>query len=111
MKQSLIFSICLMAMASCTQFPNLDNTVTAEEEAADFPTLLPLSQIANAANAITISEDTTSQVQTKLDALKAKANILRNPVLTRAERRKLLEAIDAGPERIEALFPVEPDAQ
>lgn len=103
----MVKPLCLMCLvlASCTQFPDLDNTLTAEEEAQDYPTLLPLSQITSAANSITITEATTQAVQSKLDTLKAKAEVLRNPVLSRAERRRLLQAIDETPARIKALFP------
>ncbi|WP_420862948.1 hypothetical protein [Algirhabdus cladophorae] len=104
--RALFFGL-MLACASCTQFPELDETVSKQEQMQDFPSLVPLKDITTAANAVSITPDTTKVVQDRLERLQAKADRLRGPVLTRRERDRLAQSIAEAPEKIETLFPPE----
>ena len=45
MTRHLIFLAISVGLSACTQFPELDRTISAEVEAADYPALVPLEPL------------------------------------------------------------------
>lgn len=68
--------ICLI-LTACTQFPELDNTVTPDVEASDFPPLVPLEPLlAGAAPVVSDPVQTTETLEARVAALRARASAL-----------------------------------
>ncbi|MEP1884919.1 MAG: hypothetical protein ABJJ12_07095, partial [Marinomonas sp.] len=82
------------SLAACTQFPALDHTVTAEAEAAEYPTLVPIAQLlASAQVDSTDPVQTTAAIDARLAALRARAERLRGSVLTGREKQRLAQGL------------------
>ncbi len=68
--------LCL-TLTACTQFPDLDNTVSPAVEASEFPALVPLEPLL-AASAPVVSDpvQTTETLEARVAALRARARAL-----------------------------------
>lgn len=87
-----VLTLCLIS--ACTQFPELDETVTPELEAADFPALVPLDPIlANARSAQSQTLRTEAALEARVANLRARAARLRGSVLSGPERQRLAEGL------------------
>lgn len=87
-----VLTLCLIS--ACTQFPELDETVTPELEAADFPALVPLDPIlANARSARGQTLRTEAALEARVVNLRARAARLRGSVLSGPERQRLAEGL------------------
>lgn len=83
-RATLIF--CL-ALAGCTQFPDLDGTVAPDLEQADFPDFLPTDQLrAGAATSATDPGKTTAALDARIAALRSRAAAL--------QRRRIVDEAD-----------------
>ncbi len=94
MMRLALSALALCALTACTQFPELDQTVSPDLENADFPALIPLDPIL--AGTRTATRDNT-QTQAALEArvanLRARAARIRGSVLTGRERQRLAEGL------------------
>lgn len=80
--------------AGCTQFPALDATQTDAIEGAEYPALVPLDPLlARAAEPGSDPVQTEADLSSRLAALRGRAEALRGPVLTNAERKRLEEGL------------------
>ena len=94
MRRSLVPFAFVVVIAGCTQFPELDQTQTAELEAADYPELVPIEPILaqfDAPGADPIAEETN--LEGRLAGLRARANRLRGTVLSGEEKRRLEQGL------------------
>jgi len=80
-----------LALAACTQFPELEGTISPDLENADYPDLVPLEPLlARAAPAIADPVETTKALDTRVAALRARANALqRRAILDNGTRTRL----------------------
>jgi len=91
-KHSLLISFSLVLVAACSDFPQLDDTISEADRAAAFPDLVNLDTL--------LSDVPTGSVQTasndldaRLAALQSKAARLRGAVLTTPERNRLARGV------------------
>lgn len=67
----------ILALSACTQFPELDETIPASIEDADYPTLVPLGPLlATSIPAGVDQEATTQQLEARAASLRNRANAL-----------------------------------
>ena len=84
--------ICL-TLTACTQFPELDNTVTPDVEASDFPTLVPLEPLlAGAAPVVSDPVQTTETLEARVAALRARARALQQRSIVDPVTRERMRA-------------------
>ena len=90
-----IFVILLSVgfLAGCSDFPQLDNAVSETARNADFPQLVPKSQLLANARDVQISPQTTAGIINRAGSLQARAARLRSPVLSSATRARLQAAM------------------
>lgn len=87
-------ALALCALTACTQFPQLDETVTPDLENADFPALVPLEPIlANTRTAQRDNTQTQAVLEARVASLRARAARIRGSVLTGRERQRLAEGL------------------
>ena len=68
--------LCLFVMA-CTPFPDLDGVITPDVAAQDFPPLLPIEQVLNAATPVVADPvEATETLDARIAALRARAQVL-----------------------------------
>ena len=84
----------LSALTACTEFPELDATVSPEQANAPYPDLVPLAPLLAQANT---SNGTAELANTNLDQrlsnLRARASRLRGPVISAAVRARMLRGV------------------
>lgn len=84
----------LLTLASCTQFPELDATIAQDQANAPVPALVPLGPVIAAART---TADREAQIQPELNSrlakLRARAARLRGPVITPADRARMMRGI------------------
>lgn len=84
----------LVGLAACTQFPELDHTITPELEAARYPALVPLDPLLASAKARRVDPvQTQSALVARVARLRARAARLRGSVLTGRERQRLAQGL------------------
>ncbi|WP_163849382.1 hypothetical protein [Pseudooceanicola aestuarii] len=66
-----LLTLALFLPAGCARFPDLDATITAEARAADYPDLLPISDV------LSVAEDPARLAPADGDSLDARAAGLR----------------------------------
>lgn len=94
MIRAFILLAGLPFLAACTQFPELERTLTPELVASQVPALVPLGPIRTAANATTVApEQANAQIDARVNALNARAEQLRGSVLSGAERQRLEQGL------------------
>ena len=77
-------------LAACTQFPELDRTVSPELAASAYPALVPLEPVlAQAAAGRVDARATQASLEARVARLRARAARLRGSVLTGRERQRL----------------------
>ncbi len=85
---SLIFS------SACTQFPQLDHTITPDLAHSDYPSLLPIGPLLAAAKTpSTEPVQAAAIIDARVNALRARAARLRGSVLSGAERQRLANGL------------------
>ncbi|MEM6305765.1 MAG: hypothetical protein AAF744_13690 [Pseudomonadota bacterium] len=86
----LFVPLLALGLSSCTQFPELDRTITPELEAADFPDLVPVEPLLAQATAGQVNaEATEAALIGRVARLRARAARLRGSVLSGRERQRL----------------------
>ncbi len=87
-------ALALCALTACTQFPELDQTVSPDLENADFPALIPLDPIlAGTRTATRDNTQTQAMLEARVANLRARAARIRGSVLTGRERQRLAEGL------------------
>lgn len=82
----------MVALAACTQFPELDGTVAPDLAQADFPDLVPLEPLLNArAPVIADPEQTSATLDARVAALRARAAALQRGAVVDAQTRQRLD--------------------
>jgi hypothetical protein len=93
----LRFCLIGLALAGCTQFPELDRTITPEVEAADYPALIPLEPVlAGTTIAPDRGADTEEAVQARAAALRARADRLRGGVVDGETQARMKRGVPRG---------------
>lgn len=92
MIRSFIFAF-LLSVAACTDFPDLDDTVSAGARAADFPTLAPIDSLLGNQPPPRLTETDVEALSSRIARLRARAAELRRPVIDRATRARLQRAL------------------
>lgn len=86
--------VAVLALGACTQFPELDDTISPELERADFPALVPVEPLlATAAAGRVDPVQTEAALLGRLSRLRARAARLRGSVLSGRERQRLSEGL------------------
>lgn len=86
--------LTLLVLSACTQFPELDRTITPALENADYPALVPLEPLLAAAKAGRIDPvQTEATLNARIARLRARAARLRGAVLTGRERQRLAQGL------------------
>ncbi|MGB7244721.1 MAG: hypothetical protein WBC93_21850 [Sulfitobacter sp.] len=92
--RSVTLILCA-GLAACTQFPDVERSVSAQAEAADYPDLVPIGPLLAAADAEQIdAQATQTQLSARVAALRAKAARLRRGVVTGSERVRLENGLE-----------------
>ncbi|TMM55114.1 hypothetical protein FDT80_05975 [Sulfitobacter sabulilitoris] len=92
--RALPLLIVFAACAACTQFPELDRTVSPDAEAADYPALVPIEPLLAQADAAQIDAPATTQaLSARVAGLRARAAALRGAVVGDADRARLGSAV------------------
>ena len=89
-----ILPLLLLSVSACTEFPQLDRTITPALENADFPALVPVEPLlANATQNRVDPVRTQAELQGRLSRLRARAAGLRGSVLSGRERQRLAQGL------------------
>jgi len=83
--------VCL-ALASCAAFPALDQTITAADRAAPYPSLTNIDALLAAAPVDRAGPSLQTQ-ESRIAGLRARAARLRGPVLSRGETQRLQRGV------------------
>ncbi|KIN73188.1 hypothetical protein [Sulfitobacter guttiformis] len=84
--------VSLALTGACTQFPELDRTLTPELTSADYPNLVPIAPILAAAQTSAVEPALASaEIDARVTALKARAARLSGSVLSGPERQRLAQ--------------------
>lgn len=85
-----LIPLAAVALAGCTQFPELDHTQTSELEATDYPALVPLGQILlSQSDSVVDPNQERGDLDARLTNLRARADRMRAGVLSPQEKRRL----------------------
>ncbi len=94
-RAALLF--CL-ALAGCTQFPELDAVVSPSAKSAPYPRLQPLDDILAQANASTTDPVAVSaNLAARVAALRARAAVLGAPIVEADVRARMNDALRRHP--------------
>jgi len=86
--------VLLMALAACTQFPELDGTFDPDAAGTTPPALVPLEPIlARASSANTAAEISIATFDGRISNLHNRATALRGPVIDLATRSRMLRGV------------------
>ncbi|MEP5729212.1 MAG: hypothetical protein ABJL67_07535 [Sulfitobacter sp.] len=87
-------ALTTLGLTACTQFPDLEHTQSTDLKRAAYPALVPIQPILaqNAAPAPD-SVEVASTLTTRIDGLRTRAERMRGPILTNAERRRLEQGL------------------
>ncbi|WP_338548790.1 hypothetical protein [Roseovarius phycicola] len=83
-----------IAVAGCTQFPDLNQSVSTEARNGNFPALVPVEVLRADAPAQQVTDTTTTTLEARVAALRSRANRLRGTVLNRSARARLEQKPD-----------------
>lgn len=90
-------SVFVWALAACSPFPELDETIDAATEAADFPELVPLEPIlAEAAAGSNRDPQTKSNLDARAAALRSRAARLRTSVVDEESKARMQRGVPQG---------------
>jgi len=88
-----IHVLCALGVAvtltACTQFPQLDETTSAQVRAAPYPNLVPAEDLRAGLPEQSIIDETTTGFQLRVAALRARAARLRRTVIDQTSRSRL----------------------
>lgn len=84
----------LLALAGCTQFPQVDAFPPAQSAA--LPALVPIDGLLAQAAGPAAAEGAGAALSARAERLKARARLMRGPVLDPQTRARLATAIDEG---------------
>lgn len=83
--------VLCIALTGCTRFPELDNVVSAETAAADYPALVPLEPLlANSAPVVADPVATSRTLNARVNALRARAAALQRTTIVDSTTRSRL---------------------
>ena len=86
----IIASAALVGLVTaCTDFPELDGTVSPALEKADFPKLVPVESLLAGAEDVQITDQTTAQLAGRVARLRARAARLKRTVVDRGTRARM----------------------
>ncbi|WP_368184605.1 hypothetical protein [Aestuariibius sp. HNIBRBA575] len=92
------YALIVFLLASCTQFPQLDATLPAENAIA--PRVVPLGPILAQADRLggqtTDFDAINADLQTRLSQLRSRAANLQGPVIPTATRNRMRRGIDTS---------------
>jgi len=94
MRIAVIFTISATLLAGCSDFPQLDSAISPAARNAEYPSLVPISQIISGAADVQITEQTVSTLKGRISRLNARAARLRRPVIDNATRARLRAAMN-----------------
>ena len=79
----------VLGLCACASFPELDGTVPAHLEEAQYPKLVPVEPLLAAAEEVQITPETESTLMARANALRARAARLRGSVVDRGTRARM----------------------
>lgn len=85
--------LCVAALTACTQFPALDENLSAQARAAPYPDLVPVEDLRAQLAAAKITDETTTSLEARVASLRARADRLRRTVIDRTSRSRLEKKI------------------
>jgi hypothetical protein len=89
-----VLTLAALLCAGCTQFPQLDRTITPQLENAAYPDLVPLAPLVATATSGRLDQATTeADLLGRVARLKARAARLQGSVLTGRERQRLAQGL------------------
>ena len=88
-----LFALTATLMAACSDFPQLDESVTPTARNAEYPRLMPIDQIISGAKDVQITEATISTLNGHIARLRGRASRLSRPVIDAGTRARLQAAI------------------
>ena len=80
-------------LVACSNFPDLDGTVSPGLDKADFPRLVPVEPLLAASEDVQITDQTTAQIAARVARLKARAARLRRTVVDRGTRARMRDGV------------------
>ncbi len=89
--------LCLGLVAGCTDFPRIDAVMGTTARNAPYPELLPIDGLLARAGDTRIDAATGPALAGRAAALRRRARGLEPPVLSAADRRRLLGALARHP--------------
>lgn len=93
-RSALILATLAALLAGCTQFPQLDRTISPAAAAADYPELVPVGPLLARAEAGRVNVPATqANLEGRVARLKARAARLRGTVLSGREKQRLQEGL------------------
>ncbi|MEL7212743.1 MAG: hypothetical protein AAGK92_08785 [Pseudomonadota bacterium] len=84
-----VIPLATLLLAACGDFPNLETPAPDDTTQQGFLQLAPIDQLTARGDILTVSEDTTETLQERVQRLKDRAEGLRSPVLSDAEKDRL----------------------
>lgn len=83
---------CVLLLTGCTDFPDLDERLTAADADQPFPALVPAETILAGAQDPSIKTDTQSSLDARVAALEQRAAVLRDTTGLDPEARARMQA-------------------
>ena len=87
--KALVPFLTVLVLSACSSFPELDATVPAHMEQADFPRLVPVEPLLAASEEVQITPETESGLMARANALRARAARLRGPIVDHGTRARM----------------------
>ena len=85
----LPFVTLLLALAACSDFPDLDAEISPEARAAGYPDLVPLAEVTDRRKKARTTAEDGERLAARAAALKARARLLRGVRIDDETRRRL----------------------
>ncbi len=86
----------VLMLAGCGDFPKLETPAPDDTAQKGFLQLAPIDRLTARGDILTVSEDTTLTLQERVQNLKNRAEALRSPVLSDADKDRLEEDLFEG---------------
>jgi hypothetical protein len=88
--------VTVLALAACTDFPALDAAVSRRPDPGPAPDLLPIDTLLSATAGARLDASDGAALAARAERLRARAALMRGPVLDPETRARLAAAIAAG---------------
>jgi len=91
-----LLGLCLaggMGLAACTQFPDLDDSLTEADENGRFPKLVPVETLLVGTEPVALQPDTQSTLEDRIGALNQRAKGLRDAGLDAETRERMQRGV------------------